>query len=115
MVALDQTKLLMAGVMLGFMLAVLLIRPEIFPSEPGSEIVDSTEVSSSQEVKEESGPSQQELHEWQERLEKRQAAQKERQEELEELNSMLDQPTTRRLERSSTVANCAECFSACIP
>jgi hypothetical protein len=91
MVALDQTKLLMTGVILGFVLAVLLFRPEIFPQDVRLRAVDATEVPSGQHGGEKPSLSYQELIEWQDELQKRETAQDEHKRELEAHSRRLDE------------------------
>jgi len=103
MVALDQTRLLMAGVILGFVLAVALIRPQIFPHEEGSERLAATKLPSEQRLNERSALSHQELVDWQGELESRETALNQRDMQLEEHDNRLDQRQSRLETREASL------------
>jgi hypothetical protein len=91
MIAVDQTRLLITGVILGFVLAVLLFRPEVFPQEETSETPRSAEPPVGREADETPTPSIEDLIEWQHELEARERGLEEHSDALDRRESKLDE------------------------
>jgi hypothetical protein len=103
MVGLDQSKLLITGVVLGFVLAVVLIRPQIFPQEERAEVATPTEPSSGNETDKTMELSYEELLELQRELLERETGLEERASELAEQATRVNQRQSRLDEREASL------------